>query len=263
MVSITKEEIECGEYLPFDVIVDREGGAARIAAREAAKNYTIACISMQGDWLSFNTMTKRMEYLYIRKSRRDVFTRHWALHNTQKSESKPKGSCAADPKQASTPQGTAQPRASVQPSTHDEEPGQVRVPTPRRGENEAKKRTSLDKTLIEAKKVRVFYEGLHGKVASMNNCIATQQAWEWAKGSQMTNRLFELVHGLEAQMTAFDVEFMTSEIQDIRTAFGEASLETQRLDMHPRLLPLLRDCDVDHKTILGIHQAMLRTCRGE
>ena len=64
-------------------------------------------------------------------------------------------------------------------------------------------------------------------------------------------------------MTAFDVEFMTSEIKDIRTAFGEASLETQCLDMHARLLPLLRDCDVEYKTIVGMHQARLRTRRAK
>ena len=77
-----------GSYEPFDIIVDKEGGVARPAAIRAALNYTLACIhfnkagqeAIRGvPWVSFNSMTKRWEYLYLKKTCKDWFAQSYSL----------------------------------------------------------------------------------------------------------------------------------------------------------------------------------------
>ena len=69
-----------GEYMPFDCIADKEGGAKRPAAITAALNYALACVKFHktgqaagpgAPWLAYHTMTKRWEYLYLKKTIND------------------------------------------------------------------------------------------------------------------------------------------------------------------------------------------------
>jgi hypothetical protein len=84
-----------GTFEPFDIIVDREGGEHRPQAVAAALNYTLACIkfhelgqtvgSTGTPWMSFNVMTQRWEFMYLKKTYRDWFSTSWTLAITQKS----------------------------------------------------------------------------------------------------------------------------------------------------------------------------------
>ena len=56
-----------GAYLSLDVIIDGEGGASRPSAVRAGLTYVRRCLSMQGAWVSYNHMTERTEYLYMRR----------------------------------------------------------------------------------------------------------------------------------------------------------------------------------------------------
>jgi len=56
-----------GEYLPFGMIVQREGGWCDPTAIEAASRYARKCQMMGKPWTQFNSMTDRVDYLYLSK----------------------------------------------------------------------------------------------------------------------------------------------------------------------------------------------------
>ena len=78
--TLSQEQRDHGEYLPFDVIVDREGGAHRPQAVQAAKNYVKKCLAMSNAWLQFNHMTGRYAFLYIRKQYIETFNKSWQTY---------------------------------------------------------------------------------------------------------------------------------------------------------------------------------------
>ena len=77
-----------GSWEPFDIIVDREGGPSRPVAIKATLNYTMACIHFhrQGHeaipgapWVAYNGMTRRWEYLYLKKTCKDWFSEAYKI----------------------------------------------------------------------------------------------------------------------------------------------------------------------------------------
>ena len=66
-----------GEYLPFPVIVEREGGWCMEQNVLAAIRYVKKAHSMGGNWVSYNEMSERAEFLYCRKQHRETFAQKW------------------------------------------------------------------------------------------------------------------------------------------------------------------------------------------
>eukprot|EP00974_Lingulodinium_polyedra_P003930 369581-Lingulodinium_polyedra.AAC.1 len=58
-------DIEAGTYECFKVIWDKEGGDD--AGRTAAFRYCTKAAKMGGRWVSWNDMTERYEYLYVKR----------------------------------------------------------------------------------------------------------------------------------------------------------------------------------------------------
>lgn len=87
-------EFDEGTYLPFDCIVDAEGGPMRRAAVKAALSYVMACLQMNRKgvkcgpvpWIRQNGMTQRMEFLYLKKGYSSRFSSAWSTTQEQFSE---------------------------------------------------------------------------------------------------------------------------------------------------------------------------------
>ena len=77
-------DIEAGTYLNFSRIVEMEGGTNPSEEDVmAAKQYVMRCVQLNGDWVLWNKMTNRYDFLYMTKSRRDEFIRAWELLKKQ------------------------------------------------------------------------------------------------------------------------------------------------------------------------------------
>lgn len=72
-----------GSYEPFAIIVQREGGGP--SGLEAARNYVSACVRMAGPWISRNPMTKRDEYLYLKRCFVEEFSECWRQYESRSS----------------------------------------------------------------------------------------------------------------------------------------------------------------------------------
>ena len=73
-------EGEEGTYEPLDMVVQHEGGRHSAQAWEAALNYLQRCMELGGMWISYNDFTKRVEVLYIKRTRRSSFDQKWQLY---------------------------------------------------------------------------------------------------------------------------------------------------------------------------------------
>ena len=80
---VTENNDTMGEYLPFTVVYQREGGDAPAFA--AAKNYVLSALVLQKKkhlwrtlpWVQWNHMTKRVEWLYIKTQYRQSSMKSW------------------------------------------------------------------------------------------------------------------------------------------------------------------------------------------
>ena len=45
--------------------------------REATVRYATKCIIMRGGWLDWDGLGERTKFLYVRKMKRDIFSRKW------------------------------------------------------------------------------------------------------------------------------------------------------------------------------------------
>ena len=84
-----------------------EGGNKCPAARLAGKKYVLACCRLGGNWIEYNEMTERFDYLYIKKGRRDVMRKSWRLLKRSSMQSEAASSAPEQPVAASGPQVVA------------------------------------------------------------------------------------------------------------------------------------------------------------
>jgi len=83
--SSTMLEKEHGSYLPFAVIVKKEGGMKCRSAVEAAVRYCRKCTLLGGRWRLYNHFTERWDFLYIRREYSSIFQKEWVLFLEQSS----------------------------------------------------------------------------------------------------------------------------------------------------------------------------------
>ncbi len=83
-VTISETHAEEGTYLPFACIVTEEGGG--VAGTKAACNYILRCLELKGKYLYWDDFTRRVKFLYVKRTWRSAFSRAWEQHATWKSD---------------------------------------------------------------------------------------------------------------------------------------------------------------------------------
>ena len=126
-----------GDYEPFDIVIDKEGGAARESSIKAAYNYCEACINnfkagkfMNGrSWVAWNKMTKRVEFLYLKKGYRQSFDQSWGKTVSTTADGdgntlagKKLGSDAGKPAVDDTKKGNGKKKRPIDPNVNIDEP---------------------------------------------------------------------------------------------------------------------------------------------
>lgn len=77
--------IENGTYLSMSRIIQEEGGNdATYEDVEVSKMYVLRCVLLGGDWVQWNAMTGRYDFLYLQNSKREQFVRSWELMKQSK-----------------------------------------------------------------------------------------------------------------------------------------------------------------------------------
>ena len=128
-------DITLGEYLPARKIWEKEGLDRE--GFEAAANYIIKCCRLRGKWVSWNSMTERWEFLYMRRQKQQRFVEAWTeyvrAYNCATGQaaltSAPQLAALAYPQMAAFANSPAQPQVQALPAKVVPEPAPA-VPDP-------------------------------------------------------------------------------------------------------------------------------------
>ena len=69
-----------GEYVPFSILWQREGGHRDPFALSAAISHASKCMQMGGPWINMNTMTNRVEFLHLKRIVKEQFSQCWSMY---------------------------------------------------------------------------------------------------------------------------------------------------------------------------------------
>jgi hypothetical protein len=257
LVTDTKAEIEKGSYFPFDIIVDKEGGPNRPNAVKAAILYCQACIKMSAHWTMFNSMTQRLEYLYMKKSFINTFQTAWRVHQ-EMTDVKGKtdvsvigaggsGGGGADTTGEIKLTG-AQKRKLVK---HNGEAGND-------GDaSEKKAKKPLDSALADARKVKTEYDTVHSNYHTLMSMATTAAEWTtWC--SESTLKLVQDAFGaLQRARSNFAGDFWVMEPKDLKSKYSASDLEREAKVMAHELRLLIQILEMEVRSLQGMHKARL------
>ncbi len=204
-----QSEYSQGEYLPFDVIVDREGGPKRAASVKAALHYALACqrffkqnhMAGSKHFCEYNVMTQRWEFLFLRKGYRENFTKLWKMEtrNYSISEVVSDASSSSGEVMASTEALGAGPAAPAAPAAPAQKVEKQVVATPKAkglkrkaGEPAAEESPDQMAKKVQKKEMDIGFRklsSLRTRMASSSSTasdiagyINRDRKWSWAKG---------------------------------------------------------------------------------
>jgi hypothetical protein len=204
-----QSEYSQGEYLPFDVIVDREGGPKRAASVKAALHYALACqrffkqnhMASSKHFCEYNGMTQRWEFLFLRKGYRENFTKLWKMEtrNYSISEVVSDASSSSGEVMASTEALGAGPAAPAAPAAPAQKVDKKVVATPKAkgskrkaGEPAAEESPDQMAKKVQKKEMDIGFRklsSLRTRMASSSSTasdiagyINRDRKWSWAKG---------------------------------------------------------------------------------
>ena len=266
------------------MVVDREGGFKSTSAVVAAAKYVTQATQMGTPWISWNEMTERLEYLYIRKVRIDIMRKYWALHSSMSSShTAPLGNVAAQPSKqaeatAAEPTVQNKPRAaSAAKRDNDEPPSNESQPQPKRGKKRwpppsgakpkpkaktSRAKSSLDLTLEEGKRLKQSYEQVSAKASMILKAVESQSDWSWASGSPDVDALASQVKTLHEALTPFSSSFLTSEAKYVRDSHDDATLESSIKQMVKDLSTFIDDVRSQCQVMTQMQQGRVRALRG-
>ena len=75
--SLSKVDITIGSFYPFEIIVKKEGGFRSPSAVRAAVTRCMKCLAMGEPFIEMNEHSERLEFMFVKKRKLDVFERRW------------------------------------------------------------------------------------------------------------------------------------------------------------------------------------------
>ena len=204
----------------------------------AARRYCEACLSMGGEWITWDSLAQRVKFFYITLSRRDVMEKSWTQHTeaiAREPEEEPESVGAAlesgaPAESAQAPEGTA---VKEEPETEEAKKAAEKAEKKRKRDEKDKalseeqraakeQRKSLGKAEGDAKKVLLKYKALQQSVDTAVSSAQKLPEWEWLKDRPAEMRsLDELQKKIDAAKTDLFQRMMIETSAEIRKDFKD------------------------------------------
>lgn len=284
-VSWRTTDIRNGQYVPFPVIVEREGGnsacpGALEAAIQAAERYANRCAAMGGVWCQPNAMTGRTEYLYIRMEKSEIFEEAWCAYEQQHEDlvEEPKLAVEADAKAAATGEAetaaaaalVATPpkpavdgaagkgRASTDPE-EEEEGGKPKGGKPKAkakggkpSPKSAKDKSPLEQASAQAAKLKREFQQAEAQYHWIVGCTQTAGEWAWAQNCLTDVRQAKLE--LDQSVSAFGRRLLCEDAKDIKRQIGDAAFIQEVAVFEKEVLPKVNKAAKEINMLLRMHR---------
>ena len=235
--SYQKIDEDIGTYEPFEMVVKYEGGRKSKAVYKAALNYAKKCVGLGVQWLLYNEFTKRVDILYVKKSKRSAFARHWNLYEEHiaKSQENTEGLARQpetqerqlqlqhqdDPLETPKKDVVAMPKAGGR-NKRPESPG---APT---DDPKKAKTSSADKENQKVVKQCQILKQVYHKVSSVYNSrmrsmtAKADPSWADLANPTMISKLENMMSEIDAIVQQpFADEFITRDWNDMRKAYAK------------------------------------------
>lgn len=230
--STSWQKIDCkkGVYLPFEVIVEKEGGGSGVAgalasAVKAAEAYCEKAIKMGGAWTRRNSLTERQEYLYLRYEMQEEFKESWTAYEKQSqshSAAEVGHNDAKDEQTTTTTTKTS--RSSKEPAKASGDKNKDITPkTPRTP-------TDIEKSQATAALIKKNLESFFSQYYSISTAAEKDPAWKWA--ARNMDDLNTIKKDIEQAMSSFGRNLMALSMKELRRQHADEDFvkETQCFD---------------------------------
>jgi hypothetical protein len=261
--SYQEIDVDKGQYLCFARIAAEEGGD--VAARRAAFKYCEKAAKMQGRWVSYNLMTERWEYLYVKRFHIEEFKQAWSLfveHSSDPTGNAPAistGNSTGSLKVEGTATGKGK-RLDISPGKMGEKAnGDPETPTGKSGLSNTAK-SPVDKKMMEAMKVKAEYAA--GVVATMDlTSTITNDAdptWAFANNPQNLGVLEAKLADIKSAITPEFRNILISTSAQLKKDVGNDSLLIALTSFIETLKPKVEALTKERSKLLARYRASIR-----
>ena len=242
-----------GQYLPFAVLVEREGFTVDpVGAVRAATCIAKRCSELGGNWVQHNPFTDRVEFLRLERQHHEVFTKLWSLSTRSRTDGPPKA--VVDPleqderynpslkvdKSNGDKSGTCEGKSSNGKDAGEEDghnkdtgnnckeknPGKGDDPKKEgKGEGEDRKkkvkRSHVDCLLEKGQKLRGQILTVKSEAAELVAAIkADQPDWHFANNPQNLGQIETLLSNLQLSLTEFGHVFLCTDASEVKKQYA-------------------------------------------
>ena len=267
--SWEKVSRECGEFVCFAKLVENQGWHCDPkGAVKRGTNYAQACIKMSGDWISYNKMSKNLEFFEVKRQFLTVFTEKWELcseHYDVGDLEQAKAVAEAEPEGALTPTTTAAARKGGVPrgagggsggkpviKTGSQAGGKLGGTDDGKGDSLAKLILSANKTKKEFHAVSSSTSSLIAEIQDVNN-----KAWQWANHDNVLADIKAATKKLDESLCPFDRMFLIKDSGKLKKELGKEHLTVQ-LQAFVKLNEFIAKLRDEQQNIVAMHQARKR-----
>ena len=219
---------------------------------DAAGRHATKCLLMAGKWVRYNSMEERWEFLRMKSSCVETFTKAWSLHEIEATKKKgisvPKDNIEAS---APTPSTSCPPMTPSQKRMAATEDDQKVTPNSKK---KLKKPSDLEKFLSSGTKLKIRLSNAQARFAAIIKSVKHDQSWAWAaKNEKMflndliaASREAETYGSFVCDVMAYDMKVLRRKYADHELISGMKNMEEE---LEPRISKLESEVDV----ILSMH----------
>ena len=238
-----------GQYLPFAVIVEREGFAVDpVGAVQAAIHMATRCSELGGNWVQHNPFTNRVEFLRLERQHHEIFTKSWSMMTKSRTDGPAKtianpppyderhnyGSSLVVDKPGGHDSGMCEGKSACDTDADKDDDGDNKD-TGKGGDCKEKnaskvgnrkdtakkpKRCHVDCLLEKAHKLRGHILTAQSQATQLVAAInADEPAWRFARNPQNVGELEALASQLELKLSDFGRKFLLADVSDMKKEY--------------------------------------------
>ena len=213
-----------GEYVPFSILWQREGGHRDPQALKAAITHATKCVQMGTPWVTVNDMTDRVEYLHLKRTLTERFSHCWSLYEKAMLEDTTEAPALQQPEQQ-PPESRAAAASEVKTPKVPK-----RTATTPGSEGKHKKpraKSATEEAMIEAMVVKTSMTAASTRAKALLEAIDQDAAWSRFK--TMAELVENAVKKIRDGMDSFARAFLSTDSKQLRQLYPDDSVLTIEL----------------------------------
>ena len=249
---------DVGTYMSFSRIVTEEGGRHDQQAIAAACRYVGKCVQLGRPWVLLNSMTERVDYLYVRKTHTHIMEESWTKYQEHMPAVPALAAEVAAPEALPCPslpktKGKAVAKGKAAAKKCADSTGskaEETEPSPK------KATTELTAALRLAQRLKTRISTANASCSALQVSIQHEQAWSWAKQDAFLQPLVTAQMALnEALRTTFYGDLSLQDTGYLKKHYNDTELYAAVCQFNTAMPQLLSSLETQTKNLMAMHKA--------